>query len=285
MPKFQTYIGIVAIAIGIVSCQQNTSPSSPPPTTNPTTEKAISYLRSQLNLSPNVAIVAESQKPQLANISDLCQTSAPTQEGLEIKLIAEDMRYTLQTNQDASKIEICGSEDAKPETTGKYTGTGYTIRYPADWQAIDLGLETSGASTVIFTPSRDIAKGLDKNDLVKQLQQKQQIYTVISRQPIDKAIASTSAENITDLKEVPFDPKVKGAKSGSKKEFTQKFRGETDAASSNSTSWKVKVLTLEANKLIYTVSYYQPDAQNASNSPNPTAFDQFANSFALIPTD
>jgi hypothetical protein len=268
MPKFQTYIGIVAIAGLLFSCQQTPVTSPTKPTNNLATEKAISYLRSQLNLSPNVAIVAESQKPQLANISDLCQTSAPTQEGLEIKLIAEDMRYTLQTNQDASKIEICGSEDAKPETTGKYTGTGYTLRYPADWQAIDLGLETSGASTVIFTPSRDIAKGLDKNDLVKQLQQKQQIYTVISRQPID-----------------PFDPKVKGAKSGSKKEFTQKFRGETDAASSNSTSWKVKVLTLEANKFIYTVSYYQPDAQNASNSPNPTAFDQFANSFALIPTD
>ena len=285
MPKFQTYIGIVAIAGLLFSCQQTPVTSPTKPTNNLATEKAISYLRSQLNLSPNVAIVAESQKPQLANISDLCQTSAPTQEGLEIKLIAEDMRYTLQTNQDASKIEICGSEDAKPETTGKYTGTGYTLRYPADWQVIDLGLETSGASTVIFTPSRDIAKGLDKNDLVKQLQQKQQIYTVISRQPIDKAIASNSAENITDLKEVPFDPKVKGAKSGSKKEFTQKFAGETGDSSSKSTSWKVKVLTLEVNKFIYTVSYYQPDAQNASNSPNPTAFDQFANSFALIPTD
>lgn len=286
MPKFQTYIGIVVIAGLLFSCQQTPVTSPTAPTNNLATEKAISYLRSQLNLSPNVAIVAESQKPQLANISDLCQTSAPTQEGLAIKLIAEDMRYTLQTNQDASKIEICGSEDAKPETTGKYTGTGYTLRYPADWQAIDLGLETSGASTVIFTPSRDIAKGLNKNDLVKQLQQKQQIYTVISRQPIDsKAIASNSAKNITDLKEVPFDPKVKGAKSGSKKEFTQKFAGETGDSSSNSTSWKVKVLTLEANKFIYTVSYFQPDAQNASNSPNSTAFDQFANSFALIPTN
>lgn len=60
------------------------------------------------------------------------------------------MRYTLQTNQDASKIEICRSEDAKPETTGKYTGAGYMLRYPADWKAIDLGLEPSGASTVIL---------------------------------------------------------------------------------------------------------------------------------------
>lgn len=283
MPKFQIYIGIVAIAGLLFSCQQTPVTSPTVPTNNLATEKAISYLRSQLNLSPNVAIVAESQKTQAANINDLCQTTAPTQDGFEIMLIAEDTRYTLQANQDASKIEICRSEDAKPATTGKYTGAGYILRYPADWQVIDLGLETSGASTVIFTPSRDIAKGLDKNDLVKQLQQKQQIYTVVSRQPIDsKAIASNSAEIITDLKEVPFDPKVKGANSGSKKEFTQKFRGETGDASSNSTSWKVKVLTLEANKFIYTVSYYQPDA---FNSPNPAAFDQFANSFALISTN
>ena len=106
---------------------------------------------------------------------------------------------------------------------------------------------------------------------------------MISRQPIDsKAIASNSTENITDLKEVPFDPKVKGAKSGSKKEFTQKFTGAIANSSSNSTIWKVKLLTLEADKFIYTVRYYQPDSQNTTN-PNSSAFDQFANSFALIP--
>jgi hypothetical protein len=290
MPKFHTYIGIAAIAGLLFSCQQTPLTSPTAPTNNLATEKAISYLRSQLQLATNVAIVAESQKPQSANTNDLCQTTAPTQEGFEIALIAEDMRYILQTNQDASKIEICRSEDAKPATTGKYTGAGYILRYPADWKAIDLGLEASGASTVIFTPIREANLGSDKNDLVKKLQQSQQIYTIVSRQPIDgKAITSDGSENITDLKEVPFDPKVKGAKSGSKKEFTQKFTGaitnSSGDSSSNSTSWKVKVLTLEANKFIYTVSYYQPDAQNAANSPNSIDFEQFANSFALIPTN
>jgi hypothetical protein len=280
MPKFHAYIGIAAIAL--VSCQQTPPNNASAPANNIATEKAISYLRSQLKLPPTVAIVAESQKPQLANISDLCQTAAPTQAGFEIALVAEDMRYTLQTNQDASKIEICRSEDAKPETTGKYTGAGYMLRYPADWKAIDLGLEPSGASTVIFTPSREIPVGGEKNDLIKKLQQSQQVYTVVSRQPIDsKAIASDGSDKAKDLVKIPFDPKVKGAKSGSKEEFTTAIAAGD--APNKSTSWKVKVLTLEADKFIYTVRYYQPDSQNAANSSNSSAFDQFANSFALIP--
>ena len=283
MPKFQTYIGIAAIAL--VSCQQTASNNSTSaPTNNLATEKAISYLRSQLKLSPNIAIVAELQKPQLANINDLCQTAAPTQAGFEIALVAEDMRYILQTNQDASKIEICRSEDAKPETTGKYTGAGYILRYPANWKAIDLGLEPSGASTVIFTPSREITVGENKNDLVRKLQQSQQVYTVVSRQPINgNAIASDGSDKAKDLVKIPFDPKVKGAKSGSKQEFTTAI--VSGDASNKSTIWKVKALTLEADKFIYTVRYYQPDSQNASNSPTPSSFDQFANSFALIPTE
>ena len=254
MPKFHAYIGIAAIAL----------------------------VRSQLKLPPTVAIVAESKKTQPANTNDLCQTAAPTQAGFEIALVAEDMRYTLQTNQDASKIEICRSEDAKPETTGKYTGAGYMLRYPADWKAIDLGLEPSGASTVIFTPSREIPVGGEKNDLIKKLQQSPLVYTVVSRQPIDsKAIASDGSDKAKDLVKIPFDSKVKGAKSGSKEEFTTAIAAAD--APNKSTSWKVKVLTLEADKFIYTVRYYQPDSQNAANSPNSSAFDQFANSFALIP--
>lgn len=283
MSKSQVYTGIVAIAIALVSCQQTPTPSitSAPNGSNPATDKAINYLRSQLKLSPNVAIVAESQKPNSVNLSDLCQTVAPTQAGFEISLLAEDIRYTLQTNQEASKIEICRSEDAKPATTGKYMGTGYTLRYPADWQAIDLGLEPSGASMVIFTPSREISVGSAQNDLLKTLQQKQQVYTVVARQPINvKAIASDNADKANvdkakDLVTTPFDATVKGAKSGSKQEFTQNIL---------SSNWKVQVLTLETDKFIYTVSSYQPMAKNTSEIPNNKFFEQFANSFALIPS-
>jgi len=276
MAKFQIYIAITAIALIVNSCQQNlsTSPTSAP-MANPATEKAINYLRSQLKLSANVAITAESAKPQPANITDLCQTVAPTQEGLEIALVAEDTRYILQTNQDASKIEICRSEDAQPATTGKYNGAGYTLRYPADWKAIDLGLERSGASTVIFTPSKevDLAKDNNLEQIIQKLQQSQQVYTIVARQPSDaKAIASDDSEKAKDVVTIPFDAKVKGAKSGSKKEFT------TAIASNN---WKVQVLTLEVNKFIYTVRYYQP-AKSDPNSPTTKAFEQFANSFALV---
>jgi hypothetical protein len=283
MSKFQISIGIIAIAL--VSCQQTQTLNSTNPIANPATEKAVSYLRSQLKLAPNVAIAVEAQKPQPANTSDLCQTTTPTEDGFEVALIAEDIRYILQTNQDASKIEICRSEDAKPETTGKYTGAGYMLRYPADWKAIDLGLEPSGASTVIFTPSQAISLGTDRNDLVKKLQQSQQVYTIVSRQPIDnKAIASDGSENAKDLVTIPFDSKVKGAKSGSKKEFTTAIANSS--GSSNSTNWKVKVLALETDKFLYTVRYYQPDSYQPDSKGNPnisTAFEQFANSFALIP--
>lgn len=283
MSKFQISIGIIAIAL--VSCQQTPTPKSTNPAVNPATEKAVSYLRSQLKLAPNVAIAVEAQKPQPANTSDLCQTTAPTEDGFEVALIADDMRYILQTNQDASKIEICRSEDAKPETTGKYTGAGYMLRYPVDWKAIDLGLEPSGASTVIFTPSQAIALGADRNDLIKNLQQSQQVYTIVSRQPIDsKVIASDGSENAKDLVTIPFDSKVKGAKAGSKKEFTTAIANSS--GSSNSTIWKVKVLTLETDKFLYTVRYYQPDSYQPDAKGNPnsfTAFEQFANSFALIP--
>jgi hypothetical protein len=52
MPKFQIYIGIAAIAGVLVSCQQ--TPSINPaslPNSNPVTEKAINYLRSQYSLA------------------------------------------------------------------------------------------------------------------------------------------------------------------------------------------------------------------------------------------
>jgi hypothetical protein len=265
MSKFQLYFATIAIAGFTLGCQQ--APSAP-------TEKSINYLRSQLNLSPSLEIVAESQQPQPANVNDLCQTSEPTQAGFAIKLIAEDIRYTLQTNQDASKIEICGSEDAKPSVTGKYNGAGYTLRYPASWQAIDLGLEPSGASTVIFTPSREI-KGANAQ-IIQELQQSQQIYVLVARQPIKNRI-STASENPKDIVNLPFDAKVKGAKSGSKQEFKIAIAD----TSGSSQLWKVRVLTLEVDDFFYTVSYYQPNSQSDDGSQT---FEQFANSFSLIQT-
>ncbi len=278
MPKFQIYVGIMAIAL--VSCQSSPSSSSQMIDAG---KKSADYLRSQLKLSPEVMIGWESQKIQPANINDLCQTTAPTESGFEITLIAEDMRYILQTNQDASKIEICRSEDAKPEVTSKYIGAGYILRYPADWKAIDLGLEPSGASTVIFTPSRE--------GNLEKLQQNQQVYAIVTREPIDGvSVPKDGSEIAKDLVTVPFDAKVKGAKSGSKKEFTREFIKESTANNStNSTIWKVKVLALETDKFIYTIRYYQPTPKDpntkVSEKVSEQVFDQFANSFAIVPSE
>lgn len=300
MSKFQIYSGaylglrlrsnlaMLAIACLLFGCQQISSTGN----VSTSTEKATNYLRSQLNLSPNVTISVESQKPQIANVSDLCQTVPPTQDGFEVVLIAEDIRYILQTNQGASKIELCRSEDAKPELTTKYNGAGYMLRYPTSWKVIDLGLEPSGASMVIFTPSSEALKGEDNSNpakLEQKLQESQQVYAIVARNPIIDAKASNNSnsfndgsETAKDLVTIPFDPKIKGAKFGSKKEFTKEFREtNTGKLSSNNLVWKVKVLTLGTDQFIHTIHYYQPDKKNDSNSLN--SFEQFANSFALTP--
>ena len=112
----------------------------------------------------------------------------------------------------------------------------------------------------------------------------------MARKPIDgKAIASNNSNSFNDISEtakdlvaIPFDPKIKGAKFGSKKEFTKEFREtNTGKLSSSNLVWKVKVLTLGTDQFIYTIHYYQPDKKNDSNSLN--SFEQFANSFALTP--
>jgi hypothetical protein len=111
----------------------------------------------------------------------------------------------------------------------------------------------------------------------------------VARNPIIDAKASNNSnsfndgsETAKDLVTIPFDPKIKGAKFGSKKEFTKEFREtNTGKLSSNNLVWKVKVLTLGTDQFIHTIHYYQPDKKNDSNSLN--SFEQFANSFALTP--
>jgi hypothetical protein len=254
-------ISMVAIAAIIASCQPNKS-------TNRAENIAISHLRSQLNIPAQVAIAVESQSPQLMNVSDLCQTTLPNQDGLKISLISEDIRYILHSDKDGNRAEICSSEDAKPESTTKYMGAGYSLRYPAQWRAIDLGLESSGVSTVIFTPSRDLGGGVQDLDKIRQqLRQNQQPHAIILRQPVNaKAIAPESIPEGAEKEAIvkTLDAQVKGAKSATQKEFT-------------ADNWQVKILTFTTDQFVYTVSYYQPIAVKDTE-----AFDQFAKSFALV---
>lgn len=265
MPKFITYsplaLGMVAIAIAATSCQPNQS-------ANRAEATAINHLRSQLNIAAQVAIAVEAKSPQSVNVTDLCQTTLPNQDGLKISLVSEDIRYILHTDKDGNRAEICSSEDAKPESTTKYMGAGYSLRYPAQWRAIDLGLESSGVSTVIFTPSRDLGGGVqDLDKLRQQLRQNQQPHAIVLRQPINApAIANVPEESGKEEIVTTLDAQVKGAKSANQKEFT-------------ANNWQVKILTLTTEQFVYSVSYYQP-----SSSKDKEAFDQFAKSFALIDT-
>lgn len=280
MPKI--LFSTAAIAIVLVSCQQNRSNSS---TGNrpdrAIANQAISYLRSELNLSADLAIVAESQKINPANINDLCQAVPPTEEGLEIALVAAGQRYILQANADASKIELCRSEDAQPQTSAKYIGTGYLLRYPSAWQVTDLGLEPTGASTVIFTPTRlniQTEQSLDR--ILQELQQSQQIYTLIAKraitaQPNNSEIAD--AEVTQDLITTSLDAQGRGFKSGTKRKFTTNNKDKSGSENIGN----VEELILETDQFIYTIRHYQPSLQQ--NISTTEVFEQFSDSFTLIP--
>lgn len=264
-----------AIACILIGCQ------SPP--ANDWSAKVITYGRSQLGLNPSQALQIESQQPQTVNTVDICQTTEPTEVGFVVKLLAGDIRYILHTNADASKIEICGSEDAQPAATGKYTGAGYTLRYPANWQVIDFGLERSGASTVIFTPQLS-AESVNPEAALQGLQKQLRTHVIIKRIPLSQADSAKLPEDAQNIGEVPFDYQVKAAKASSKVQFTEAIANSNNG-SNNVTNWQVQALTLETEQFIYTIRYYQPDAPDLTKDGNkiPNQFEQFVSSFSLIP--
>ncbi|PZU92818.1 MAG: hypothetical protein DCE90_17645 [Pseudanabaena sp.] len=279
MPKIPFFIA--AIAIVLVSCQQKPSNSSTGNRPSATVNKAISYLRSELNLAVDLEIVAESQKTNTANINDLCQAMPPTEEGLEIALVAAGQRYILQANSDASKIELCRSEDAQPQTTTKYIGAGYLLRYPSEWQVTDFGLEPTGASTVIFSPTRiNIATEQSLEQFLQELQQSQQVYTLIAKRAVTTQADNgdrISGEVSNNLITTPLDVQSKGFTSGTKRKFTTNIKnksGEENLAN-------VEELTFTTEQFIYTIRHYQPSPQQ--DIATAEAFKQLVDSFTLIP--
>ncbi|WP_425217456.1 hypothetical protein [Tumidithrix helvetica] len=253
-------IGLSTLSL-LTACQS--TPTSVPPEA---IQKAESYLRSQLKLATSVAIATQAQSVQQLSQADLCQTVAPTQTGFEIVLQAESSRYTLHTNQDGSAIELCSSEDAKPDSTNKFSGAGYTLRYPKDWQVQDEGLEASGQNLVRFS-----SPSSDPNN---------QSYAIVARIPMDKSDSQSvtalepAAETPKGLKSTAYDVKSKGGKSGSQLEYTQKIANK----SGTSANWRVKVLLINVEKFSYRIYSYKPESDT---SPDKT-FDLFVDSFTLI---
>ncbi|OIP71185.1 MAG: hypothetical protein AUK48_12765 [Oscillatoriales cyanobacterium CG2_30_44_21] len=280
MPKIP--FSIAAIAIVLIGCQQNPSNSSTGNSLDSAiASKAISYLRTELNLSADLAIVAESQKKNPANINDLCQAMPPVEEGLEISLVAAGQRYILQTNADASKIELCHSEDAQPPTSSKYTGAGYLLRYPSDWQVTDLGLEPTGTSTVIFTPTRfTIPTEQSLDQILQGLQQSHQIYTAIAKRAVDNQSISSdlvASEVPKDLITTPLDTQSRGFKSGTKRRFNTSRKDKSGSEKIGN----IEELTFVTEQFIYTIRHYQPSLQPDMAATR--AFEEFVDSFTLIP--
>ncbi len=237
--------------LGLVACQPTKSvPSS-------VMQKAEAYLRSQLKLTSNITVTAEAQTAQSINQDDLCQTIEPTQAGFEIILVAEGSRYKLHSDRGGRNMEICTAQDAEADTFTKYTGAGYTVKYPQSWQVIDEGLESSGVNRVHFMPP-DRTQG----------------YLVVERLPSKLAAKLTTTKNFKNFKEEEFDAKPLGASSGMKQEYIEMVVEK----SGQQKEWQVKVLLLKNENFVYRVQlFYSEDG-----TPLEQDFEQFTREFQLI---
>ncbi len=270
LPRSQGKLRIISllfvITLTLTACKQ---PVEVGENSNAISDKAVVYLRSQLQLPANSTITLKSQSAQTWYQGDLCQITAPTQTGFQVILTANNTRYTLHTNQDASKIEICTAQDETAPATAKYIGAGYTVRYPIEWQVIDEGLKPSGESSVRFTPPN-------------QNEQPQQGYVLIRRVPsptseslvLPTKSPTTTNLDIKEFKTEPYNVAKLGAKSGIKQTYTQIL---TDA-SGNKKNWQVKDLLIRTDEFIYEIQSFQP----AANTPTDMVFEHFMNSFQFI---
>lgn len=209
-----------------------------------------------MHLDRHIAVNTEAQAVQQINQNDLCQTTEPLEMGFQIVLVADGSRYTLHSDRAGNKVEICMAEDAQPDAFTKYTGAGYTAKYPQNWQVTDEGLEPNGTNRVQFTPG-DRSQG----------------YIEVERLP-QETTELVPAKSIKNFKEEKFDATPLGASSGSAQEYIELIV----AKSGEQREWQVKALKLKNDKFVYKVKLFSPE----SESPLGEDFDRFIREFKLI---
>jgi hypothetical protein len=244
------YLLALFVAFSVVACQ----PTQPVP--RKVVEKAEAYLRSQLHLASNIAITAEAQSAQQINQSDLCQTSEPSEIGFQVILVADGSRYTLHSDRGGKNVEICMAQDAQPDAVAKYTGAGYTVKYPQSWQVEDEGMEPNGKNRVQFIPL-----------------ERSQGYIEVERLP-QQAVESDTARNIKEFKEEKFDASTLGATSGRRQEYIEMVVAKSGAQR----EWQVKALLLKIDNFVYKVKLFRSE----DGSPLEKDFEQFVRDFKLI---
>lgn len=253
--KFGLLLARLCFAVGLIissaiACQ---------PTQNiprKVAEKAEAYLRSQLYLDRNVTISTETQAEQQINQTDLCQTTEPLEMGFQIVLVADGSRYTLHADRTGNNVEICMAEDAQRDTFTKYTGAGYTLKYPQSWQVTDEGLEPNGTSRVRFeSPERS------------------QGYIEVERLPQASAELNT-AKNIKNFKEENIDATPLGAGSGNVQEYSELILAKSGVRQ----EWQVKALVLKNDKFVYKVKFLSLETGSVLEKD----FDQLVREFKLI---
>jgi hypothetical protein len=238
------------VVLGSVACQ----PTKPVP--SKVTQKAEAYLRSQLKLTSN-SVTVEAQAEQPINKKDICQTTEPAQVGFVIVFVAEGSRYKVHSDRGGNKIEICTAQDAQADTFEKYTGAGYTVKYPQSWQVVDEGLEPNGANRVQFLP-KDRTQG----------------YLVVQRISPQSVAELITSKNLKNFKEEKFDATSMGASSGSKQEYIEMVV----VKSGQQKEWQVKALLLKNENFVYKLQLFYSGDKN----PLEKDFEQFTRDFQLI---
>jgi hypothetical protein len=219
-------------------------------------EKAEAYLRSQLQLEPNIAVNTEAQAVRQINQNDPCQIAEPLEMGFQIVLVADGSRYTLHSDRSGNNVEICMAEDAEPDVFAKYTGAGYTVKYPQSWQVIDEGLEPNGNNRVQFKPA-----------------ERSQAYIEVERLSPETAELDT-AKNIKNFKEEKFDATPLGASSGSMQEYIELVV----AKSGERQEWQIKALKFKNDKFVYKIKLFSSENESRLEED----FARFIQEFKLI---
>ncbi|WP_156815378.1 hypothetical protein [Pseudanabaena sp. PCC 6802] len=243
-------LAAVSISYSAIACQ----PAQNIP--KKVVEKAEAYLRSQMHLDRNIPVNTEAQTEQQINQNDLCQTTEPLEIGFQIVLVADGSRYTLHSDRSGNNVEICMAEDAQPDVFAKYTGAGYTVKYPQSWRVTDEGLEPNGTNRVQFMPT-DRSLGYIEIDRLNQVNAE-----------LD------TAKNIKNFKEEKFDAIPLETSSGSMQEYVQLVVEK----SGEQREWKVKALMFKSDKFVYKIKLLSSEDESALEKD----FEQFVREFRLV---
>ncbi|AFY69661.1 hypothetical protein Pse7367_1369 [Thalassoporum mexicanum PCC 7367] len=273
-----------AICLSLISCQDQSIE-----------KKAERYLRSQLLMPDNVLIELQTKTEQRLNQSDLCQTEPADRNGYQLLFAAEGIGYVVHTSQDASEIELCGSQDLQAKDYLNYVGAGYEVEYPADWLIRDIGLEPDGTNRVYFSPllPPDLKNGYillekfpgDAIDLdAEQLRSPnfdlpEDLESIENNDSSQESLNSSESDSTYDLTEIERgDLRTLPLVVSPELVETIKYQASPNQTSPDSLPLQVEVLLISADTFVYKIQFFYHDTSALTNE----MIQQFGQGFQII---